>query len=174
MANLHKALDKIRAGEARRLQANGYEAHLSHTRWCFLKRPSNLTSKQRLQLKDVIRYDLKTVRAYLKVQAFDHLWSYQSPTWAGKFLDAWCRDVMRSRLDPLKQVARSLGQHRELILNWFRAKKQYNSGIVEGLNANVKLTFRKAYGFRTQQAIQVALYHQLGHLPEPKLAHEFF
>lgn len=174
VANLNKALDKIRAGEAKRLQAQGYEAHLSHTRWCFLKRRRNLTAKQRIKLKDVIRYDLKTVRAYLKVQAFDHLWSYQSPAWAGKFLDAWCRDVMRSRLDPLKQVARSLRQHRELILNWFIAKKQYNSGIVEGLNTNVKLTFRKAYGFRTQRAIQVALYHQLGHLPQPKLTHEFF
>ena len=81
---------------------------------------------------------------------------------------------MRSRLDPIKKVARSLRQHRELILNWFRAKKQYNSGIVEGLNANVKLRFRKAYGFRTFPAIQVALYHQLGHLPEPKTTHRFF
>jgi len=60
-----------------------------------------------------------------------------------------------------------------LILNWFRANKEFNSGIVESLNAKAKLTFRKAYGYRTFQAAEVLLYHQLGHLPEPKLTHSF-
>tara|TARA_Y100000310_G_C20320829_1_gene640672 strand:- start:61 stop:717 length:657 start_codon:yes stop_codon:yes gene_type:complete len=173
VANLNKALDKIRAAEARRLDAEGYEAHLHHTRWCFLKRKQNLTPKQRLRLREVLKYDLKTVRAYLKVQAFQWLWEYTAPTWAGKFLDAWCYDVMRSRLEPLKVVAKSLRKHRQLILNWFVAKKQYNAGIVEGLNANVKLRFRKAYGFRTFEAIEVALYHQLGALPIPDMPHRF-
>ncbi len=63
--------------------------------------------------------------------------------------------------------------HRELILNWFRARRQYNSGVVEGMNALVKLRFRKAFGFRTFDAIEVALYHQLGALPEPEIAHRF-
>jgi transposase len=173
VANLNEALDKIRAAEAKRLRAEGYEPHLRHSRWCFLKRPENLTEKQRLRLNDLLQYDLRTVRAYLKAQAFQMLWTYTSPTWAGKFLDAWCRDVMRSQLGPLKQMARSLRKHRQLILNWFVAKKQYNAGIVEGLNANVKLGFRKAYGFRTYKAAEVALYHQLGRLPEPELAHRF-
>lgn len=173
VANLNKALDQVRAGEARRLQAQGYAAHLKHTRWCFLKRKSNLTSKQRVRLREVMRYDLVTGRAYLKVQALQLLWRYTSPTWAGKFLDAWCHDVMRSRIDPLKKVARSLRQHRPLILNWFAARKQYNAGIVEGLNANAKLRFRKAYGFRTFAAAEVALYHQLGRLPEPEWTHRF-
>ena len=173
VANLNKALDKVRAGEARRLESEGYEPVLKKTRWCFLKRSKNLTSRQRLRLKDVLRYDLKTVRAYLLAQAFDALWCYRSAAWAGKFLDGWTRHVMRSRIEPLKQIARSLRRHRELILNWFRAKKAFNSGIVEGLNVNVKLAFRKAYGYRTFQAAEVSLYQQLGHLPEPKLTHTF-
>lgn len=173
VANLNKALDQVRASEAKRLKAEGYEPHLHHTRWCLLKRKAKLTAKQRLRLGDLLQYDLVTVRAYLKVQALQLLWSYTSPTWAGKFLDAWCRDVMRSRIDPLKKVARSLREHRTLILNWFAAKKQYNAGIVEGLNANAKLRFRKAYGFRTFEAVEVALYHQLGCLPEPQITHRF-
>lgn len=173
VANLNKALDQIRAGEARRMKEQGYEPILTRTQWCFRKRPKNLTSKQRLRLKDVLQYDLKTVRAYLKVPAFQALWGYTSPTWAGKFLDAWCRDVMYSRLEPLKQVARSLRKHRPLILNWFVAKKQYNSGIVEGLNTTAKVGFRKAYGYRTFEAAQISLYHRLGRLPEPRLTHRF-
>ena len=45
----------------------------------------------------------------------------------------------------------------------------FSSGMVEGFNYNVKLTMRKAYGFRTYNAVEVALYHHLGKLPEPAL-----
>jgi len=73
VANLNRALDKVRAAEAKRLQADGYEPVLKKTRWCFMKRRKNLTNKQRLRLKDVLCYDLKTVRAYLLSQALDAL-----------------------------------------------------------------------------------------------------
>src|SRR3954463_10275043 len=49
----------------------------------------------------------------------------------------------------MKKVAKTLRSHRELIPNYFRAKKQFSSGVVEGLNDKAKLTMRKAYGFRT-------------------------
>jgi len=55
-----------------------------------------------------------------------------------------------------------LRRHRPLLLNWFRAKKQFSSGIVEGFNTKAKLTTRKAYGFRTYRAAEIALYHALG------------
>ena len=31
---------------------------------------------------------------------------------AGKFLDHWCRQVMRSKIDPMKKVARTIRAHR--------------------------------------------------------------
>ena len=80
---------------------------------------------------------------------------------------------MRSRIEPLKKVVRTLRAHEELILNWFRAKGMMSSGVVEGFNLNVKLSTRKAYGFRTYEAVEVALYHRLGKLPEPNLTHRF-
>ncbi len=67
-----------------------------------------------------------------------------------------------------------LRQHRQLLLNWFRAKGQLSSGVVEGFNNKAKLTIRKAYGFRTYHAAEIALYHTLGALPEPDVAHKFF
>jgi hypothetical protein len=33
---------------------------------------------------------------------------------------------------------------------------------------------RKAFGFRTYPALELALYHTLGKLPEPKGTHTFF
>jgi len=73
----------------------------------------------------------------------------------------------------MKKVARMLRGHRELLLNWFRAKGQLSSGSVEGLNTKAKLTIRKAFGFRTYHGIEIALYHTLGALPEPEVTHRF-
>jgi transposase len=174
VAKMNDALDDVRAGEARRLVLEGFEPVLKKSRWCLLKRTTNLTGNQRVRLRDLLRYNLKTVRAYLLKEDFQQFWEYNSPIWAGKFLDDWCRQVMRSQIEPMKKVARTLRGHRELILNYFRAKKQFSSGVVEGLNNKVKVTFRKSYGFRTFRITEIALYHALGKLPEPELPHRFY
>jgi len=171
---MNDALDDVRAAEARRLIEDGYQPVLKKTRWCVLKRKANLTTTQRFRLRELLRYNLKTVRAYLLKEDFQQFWDYNSPTWAAKFLDDWCSQVMRSRIEPMKKVARTLRGHRELILNYFRAKKMFSSGIVEGLNNKAKVTMRKAYGFRTFRIAEISLYHALGNLPEPKLAHRFY
>jgi transposase len=67
-----------------------------------------------------------------------------------------------------------LRSHRALILNYFRARKQFSSGVVEGLNNKAKLTMRKSYSFRTFHVTEIALYHTLGKLPEPDVAHRLF
>ena len=172
VANLNKALDQVRADEARELKAEGWDI-LKRSRWLLLRRRKKLKHKQRYKLRDILQWNLRTVRAYILKESLHALWEYKSPTYAGRCLDAWCQQAMRSRIEPIKTVARSLRKHRQLILNWFVAKKKYNAGIVEGLNAIVKLRFRKAFGFRTFEAIEVALYHQLGQLPQPELAHRF-
>ena len=98
---------------------------------CCSRREHNLKDDQRFRLLDLLRYNLKTVRAYLLKEAFQQLWDYNSPAWAGKFLDEWCRQTMRSRIEPMKKIARSLRVHRELILNYFRAQKLLSSGVVD-------------------------------------------
>ena len=152
VAKMNKALDEVRAEESRRMQREGCMPVLKKSRWLLLKREENLKTEQRFRLRDLLRYNLKTVRAYLLKEAFQQLWDYNSPAWAGKFLDEWCRQVMRSRIEPMKKIARSLREHRELILNYFRAQKLLSSGVVEGLNNKAKVTMRKSYGFRTFRA----------------------
>jgi transposase len=174
VAKMNDALDDVRAAEARRLAQDGYEPVLHKARWCVLKRKANLTRTQRFRLRDLLRYNLQTVRAYLLKEDFQQFWDYTSPTWAAKFLDDWCQQAMRSRIEPMKKVARTLRGHRELILNYFRAKKQLSSGVVEGLNNKAKVTMRKSYGFRTFHVTETALYHTLGKLPEPATAHRFY
>ena len=74
----------------------------------------------------------------------------------------------------MKKEAKTIRKHKELILNWFKAKKAFSCGVVEGLNNKVKLTIRKSYGFKTFKCTEIALYHVLGKLPEPKLHHKFY
>jgi transposase len=174
VSNINKAIDQVRAEEYRKMNNDGYEPVLKNSRWCLLKRKENLTEKQEIKLQDLLQYNLKSVRAYLLKEDFDGLWSYTSPAWAGKFLDRWCTRVMRSKIEPMKKQARSIRQHRELILNWFRAKKVISAGIVEGLNNKVKVTIRRSYGFKTFRCTEVALYHTLGKLPEPVVTHRFW
>lgn len=173
VARMNKAIDKVRAGEGKALKAQGLEPVRKGSRWWFLKRRERLTAKQAGKLKEVLTYHLKTVRSDLFKEAFQFFWDYVSPYWAGRFLDNWCRRVMRSRIEPMKKIARSLRSHRALILNWFRAKKAFSSGVVEGLNNKAKLATRRAYGYRTYDALEVSLYHVLGNLPEPDCAHRF-
>jgi len=173
VANLNKAVDETRHREAAELRRRGEKVTLKHSRWCLLKRPKNLTKGQRGRLKDLLRLNLRTVRAYLLKEDFEHLWQYGSPTWAGNFLDRWCDAAARSRIEPMQKQARTLQKHRDLILNYFRAKKEYSSGAVEGLNNKVKVVTRRSFGFRKLHTIKVALFHTLGRLPEPEQTHRF-
>lgn len=173
MAHFSKALDAVRAEETKALKAKGYEPVLTRSRWLLLKRPENLSDQQDIRLAELLKYNLRSVRAYLLKEEFQVFWSYVSPYWAGRFLDQWCTKTMRSKIEPMKKVARMLRRHRPLLLNWFRAKGQISSGVVEGFNGKAKLTSRKSFGFRTYHGAETALYHTLGALPEPEFTHRF-
>jgi len=73
----------------------------------------------------------------------------------------------------MKKMAKSLREHSKLIMNWFKARGVISLGAVEGLNNKEKLIVRKAYGVRTYEAAEIALYHTMGALPEPERPHRF-
>jgi transposase len=173
MSHMSKAIDEIRAKEAKELKGDGKEPVLQGSRWCLLKRPENLTEKQVSKLSELLAYNLKAVRAYLLKEDFQRFWGYSSPAWAGKFLDQWCTRTMRSRLNPMKKVARMLRSHRPLLLNWFKAKGQIALGCVEGFNNKAKVVTKRAYGFRSYDHLKIALYHSLGDLPMPERTHKY-
>ena len=171
--HMSEAIDQVRRAEVRSLRERGRQPLLTRARWVLLKRRANHTREQRARLRELVQHNLRAVRAMLRREWFDDFWHYRSLDWAGAFLDEWCVQVMRSRLEPMKKVARMLRRHRELLLNWFRARGAISAAIVEGFNNKAKLTTRKAYGFRSYRCLEIALYHTLGHLPEPEATHRF-
>lgn len=171
---LNEAVNKVRVEEVKKLRSEGYDQDiLKNTKYCLLKNPENLTEKQDIKLTDVLQYNLKSVRAYLLKESFQLFWNYKSAYWAEWYLNKWCARAMRSRLDPIKAFVGTIRRHQPLILNWFKARKQYSSGVVEGLNRKVNLVTRKSYGFRSYEVLKIALFHTTGDLPEPALKHMF-
>jgi len=87
MAKMNKAIDEVRAAEAKRLERDGYEPVLKNSRWCLLKRKENLTEKQAVKLSKLLHYNLQSVRSHLMREDFQQFWEYTYPACAGKFLD---------------------------------------------------------------------------------------
>ena len=174
-SHLNQAVDEVRRAESGRLrnQSVGVAKRLKHMRWPLLRRGSRVRGRARQKLNALLASKLATARAWELKESFFHFWGYKSVIWAGAFLDYWCFRAMRSRLEPMKKVARMLRAHEPLILNWFRAKGELSSGAVEGLNNKIRVVTRRSYGFRTYEAMETALYHNLGRLPEPESTHRF-
>ncbi|MBN2528306.1 MAG: transposase [Deltaproteobacteria bacterium] len=68
----------------------------------------------------------------------------------------------------------TLREHRELLLNWFKAKKEISSGVVERLNTTSKLALRKACGLKKPSCRRnSAAPRTWARLPEPEFIHRF-
>ena len=173
--HLNKAVDEVRRAETSRMRAHSRQQaqRLKHMRWSLLRKGSRVRGKARHRLQALLASKLATARAWELKEAFQHFWKYRSVLWASGFLDAWCQRAMRSRLEPMKKVARMLRAHEPLLMNWFRARGEISSGAVEGLNNKLRVITRRSYGFRTYDGMKTAMYHTLGRLPEPESTHEF-
>ncbi len=170
--HLNQAVDQVRRAESGRLR--GWSAQkLKRMRWALLRRGSRVRGQAKQRLCGLLRANLATGRAWMLKETFRDFWRYRSVTWAGAFLSVWTERALRSRLEPMKKVARMLRAHQELLMNWFRAKGEISAGAVEGLNNKIRVVTRRSYGFRTYPAMEIALYHNLGRLPEPPSTHRF-
>src|SRR5437879_2518495 len=171
--HLNQAVDQVRRAESGRLRGRPMAEKLKHLRWKLLRRGSRVRGRAKQRLWGLLRTKLATGRAWMLKETFQDFWRYRSLSWAGAFLDVWCCRALRSRIEPMKRVARMLRTHQELLLNWFRAKGEISAGAVEGLNNKIRVVTRRSYGFRTYDAMEIALFHTLGRLPEPETTHRF-
>ncbi len=169
---LNRIIDEIRVAEHKEKMAAG-DGTLVNARYCFLKNPENLTERQSLKLKELLQLNLKSVKAYLLKEQFQELWKCSSVEKARRFIEKWCRTVLKTELKKMHRFVKMIKRHIEEILNYFRTGKCFSSGVVEGLNRKVNLTIRRAFGFRSFSGIKAALFHQLGDLPIPPLTHRF-
>ena len=120
MVKFNKALDEVRAGKARRLEQDGYEPVLKHSRWSLLKRPENLTDQQTVNLSELLKYNLQSVRGTCCARTFSGSGSIALPpgpksSWAS---GAAARCALGSHPTPEvgPHVAQARGPAAELVL----------------------------------------------------------
>ena len=172
--HLNQAVDQVRRAESTRLRGHPMAERLKKMRWKLLRKGSRVRGRAKHKLCGLLYAKLGTGRAWMLKETFQDFWRYRSLFWAKAFLDVWTTRALRSRLEPMQKVARMLRSHEKLILNWFKAKGEISNAAVEGLNNKIRVVTRRSYGFRTYDAMEIALYHTLGKLPEPdEFTHSF-
>lgn len=149
MKLVNEALDHVRRQEQIEQPA------LKKTRFLWLKNQKNLNSEQHetvLKLKDT---NLKTARAYRIKLSLQDMWT-KSNLFASFYFNEWYNWAIRSQLEPIVKVAKTLRKHEKGILRWFESKM--TNGLLEGINSLVQASKRKARGYRTTKNFIAMIY----------------
>jgi transposase len=147
--------------EVRRSEVKG-RPELRGTRYVWGKNEQNLTPKQGRILDTLSSTNLKTARAWRMRLAFQDIYGAHDREWAEMFFDKWIGWAKRSRLEPMKAVARTMQKHREGILAWFDSK--ISNGLIEGINSLVQAAKAKARGYRNSETLKAVTYLIAGKL----------
>lgn len=158
---LGDAVDKVRRTEHRALLAEGRD-DLTRTKHRWLMNPRNMSPGLWRDFKSLRDSALKTARAWAIKELGMRLWHYTSRTWATKAWQHWLSWATRSRLEPVKKVARTIRDHLWGIINAVVLKA--NNGGAESINSRIKMIKVRSRGFRNKERFRNAIYFHLGGL----------
>ena len=144
------AVDEVRRAEVKA------RPELRGTRYVWTKNATNLTAKQTSMLDALSSTNLKTARAWRMRLGFQDIYAQPTRGWAELFFGKWISWAKRSRLAPMKAVARTMEKHREGILAWFVSR--ISNGLIEGINATVQAAKARAHGYRTSATLKAMTY----------------
>jgi transposase len=165
--HLGDAVDKVRRRENRELRAEGDE-RLMKTKYLWLQNPEHVSARAWQEFAPLRTSRLKVARAWAIKEAAMELWGYAKRGWAERMWMRWYGWAIRSRLEPVKRVARMIRQHWEGVLN--AATGNVTNALSEGINSKIQWIKRKACGYRNRERFRNAIYFHLGGLdlyPEP-------
>lgn len=161
MKHMGEAVNDVRKAEHRALLQAG-DKTLSGTKYLFLTSQENLSEKKRKQMASLPVTVLKTGRAWGLKESLRDLWHNATPTAARAYFDRWYSWAIRSRLDPVKKVARMI--HRRLANVVSYCTHQITNAVAEGLNSKIMSLKRRASGFRNPASFKTAIYFYCGGL----------
>lgn len=138
---VNDAVDQVRRIESKT------QPSLKGSRYAWLKNEANLSAGQSATLGTLAHTNLKTARAYRMRLAFQEVYAQPTRGWGEMFLDRWIGWVKRSRLEPMKAVAKTIERYRDGILAWFDSR--IANGLIEGINSIVQAAKAKARGYRS-------------------------
>jgi transposase len=142
--HLNEAVDKVRRNEHQTLLAKGDES-LKHTKYLWLQGAA-VNGEEALDFERLCQRELKTAKAWAHKEVFVEFWAQPDALAAHGFFRQWKASVMRSKLEPLKKVARMLSEHMEGLLNYF--EHTITNAMSEGFNSRIQALKSAARGFR--------------------------
>jgi len=159
--HLGDAVDRVRRREHKVLKAEGDE-RLTGTKYDWLRNPASMDQKQRREFAELRRGELKTARAWALRETAMSLYDYVYEKPARKHFQWWYSWAVRSRLQPIKEVASMLKRRFENIITYLRHR--ITNAASESLNAKIQWVKYTARGFRNKQNFIHAIYFHCGGL----------
>jgi len=163
VAKANDAVDEVRRAESKT------RPELKRSRYVWLKNDANLTDKQREQLAWLTRpsMQLKTTRAARWRDDFNGFYDQPTAAAAEVYRKRWCYGAKRSRLEPVKEVVRTVEAHWDGIISW--QQNRLSNGLLEGTNSLIQAAKRRARGYRSKTKMITIIYLIAGKLPLPQI-----
>ena len=159
---LNEAVDTVRIQEHRELMRVRGESVLTGSKWSWMKGYPDGRSAEAVAFRELRTMNLATSRAWVYKDSFARFWDYRSKEGAKRYFDAWGKSVMRSRLEPLKKVARMMRRHEQGLLSY--AVHRITNACAEDFNSAIQLIKANARGFRNFDNYRARILFHCGRL----------
>jgi transposase len=170
IAHASEAIDKMRRLEQKT------DPSLKGLRWVLLKDRSKLQRSQRTELDELLTHmtTKRTARAWLYREQLREILTRKQPNVVRALLKQWCTNVMRSKVDPMREVAEMIRNHFEGVLAWVTSRQ--TNGFLEAINSLFQAAKRKARGYGRFRTIRMVIFMIAGkldfsrlnpHVPQP-------
>ena len=159
--HLGEAVDKVRRAEQKQLKAEGDE-RLTGTRYDWLRNPLLFDDEDWQEFLELRDSNLRTARAWALKETFMDFWRYRYVGVAVRFFKNWYNWAIRSRLAPMKKVARMLKKRLPNLVTYM--KHPITNAMSESLNSKIQWIKYTARGFRSRTGFRTAIYFHCGGL----------
>src|ERR1700758_190813 len=158
VAHASTAVDKMRRLEQRT------DPNLKGLRWTLLKDRDRLSDESRADLDTLIAQAAtkRTARAWLYREHLRDILDRKQINVVSTMLKQWCTNVLRSRVEPMKEVARMVRKHFDGIVAWTQTRQ--TNGYIEALNGLFQAAKRKARGYTRFTTMRTVLFLIAGKL----------
>lgn len=153
-----QAMDEVRKAE----QGKTFSRSKKSGKKLLMIPEKRLTKQQQERIATLSKQYPNTGRAYRMVQALDEMYNCDSKENAEVVFNRLISWLNRSRLEPMKKVAKTLKQHKSTILSYFQYR--LTNAIAEGINSLIQAAKRKARGYRTFEGYSCMIYLVVGKL----------
>ncbi|MGI8424083.1 MAG: ISL3 family transposase, partial [Chloroflexota bacterium] len=159
--SLGQAVDQVRRSEHRRLRAEGDMA-LTGTKFDWLRNPASFTRAAARAFTELRAQVHRVARAWELKETAMAIFDLKAPWAARRNFAHWYAWAIRSQLEPIKRVARTLKKYWDQIENYFRHRIT-NAGA-EAINAKIQAVKNRSRGFRNRERFKMAIFFHCGGL----------